>query len=94
MLKLQRSKNISNEREIIELEEKYKIEICLKGEKSYENPKQQICYCRLHIGMASLYFGFSGGKQGIPFVSLTTTAAAAAAAAATDPLKSDFFLNI
>ena len=32
MLKLQKSKNMSYEREINELKEKYKIEICLKGE--------------------------------------------------------------
>ena len=32
MQKLQQSKNMSYEREIIELKEKYKIEICLKGE--------------------------------------------------------------
>ena len=34
MLKLQKSKNMSYEREINELKEKYKIEICLKGENS------------------------------------------------------------
>ena len=32
MLKLQRSKNMSYESEINVLKEKYKIEICLKGE--------------------------------------------------------------
>ena len=36
MLKLQKSKNMSYEREINELKEKYKIEICLKGENPIE----------------------------------------------------------
>ena len=34
MLKLQKSKNMSYEREINVLKEKYKIEICLKGENT------------------------------------------------------------
>ena len=34
MLKLQKGKNMSYEREINVLKEKYKIEICLKGENT------------------------------------------------------------
>ena len=39
MQKLQQSKNMSYEREINELKEKYKIEICLKGENPQKNKK-------------------------------------------------------